>query len=138
ALRNNLVASAKTGHGFALAKSMTRDDLRAGIMAVHDGLRLRGDGSTRLRILKDACLHLIWELERYHHKRRPGGGYDDLPDQKRHNHMCDVLRYLALYNPRYVEPQKKKQDPGGAVAMLKAKRAREKAKNGGSVVRLGP
>lgn len=137
ALRAVKVRSAKTGYGFQWAS----DDIPAGIMAVRDGLRIRDDGTTRLRVLKNACPALEWELKRYKHLIIDGV-VSDKPNQKKNNHQCDNLRYLMMGRPRYVKPGEVRAPLTGSIQAfrdkMKRQREKENGEDGRSFVHLGP
>lgn len=133
ALKDRGVASATTGSGFVLGC----DDVQAGILAVQGLLRIRPDGTPKLKVLRGRMPNFVYEIKRYHRKREHGV-ITDKPDQKRRNHLMDDLRYLALFNPRYVTPRKGKVAKPGARQAYDAKMARQKSKNGQSFVNLGP
>ena len=125
--------SVATGAGFILAS----DDLDAGPLAVHEWLRPKENARPKLQVLRGKLPNFEWEIKRYHRKR-VGGMVTDRPDNKRHNHLMDTLRYLALFDPKYVKPGKTKGKVKGAALALKNKRERQREKHGGSSIRLGP
>ncbi len=129
----NRVTSVATGSGFAPGA----DEIEAGIMAVHGLLRKRESGPARLKVLRGVLNNFEFEIKRYH-KKRVGGIVQDKPDQKRHNHLMDALRYLAMANVKYVTPPKKSGKVSGALAAFRAKEERRKKKDGGDYTRLGP
>lgn len=132
ALLENKVKSVSTGHGFIYGS----DDITAGVLAVHDLLRLREDGTPKLQLLEGMCPNFIHEVERYNRKRDKFGVMDK-PDQRRHSHCQDCCRYLALFRPRYVKPVKVKQSVGGAVKALRDKQKKRKGDDG-NYIKLGP
>ncbi len=62
----------------------------------------------------------------------------DKPNQKKSNHLMDCLRYLAMYNPRYVPPQLGKARIGGALKAFRDRQKRKREDDGGPFIRLGP
>lgn len=133
ALRRHNIASHTTGNDFILGS----DDVQAGLLAVQEMLRIRPDGTTRLRVLKDALPNFEYEIKRYHRKRE-NGVVIDKPDQRKRNHLMDDLRYMALYNPRWVKPRVGVAHASGAMKALRQKQARQRQKSGGNHVNLGP
>ena len=133
ALREKRVASVATGHSFHLAM----DDITAGVLKVHGWLRVREDGKPKLLVLRDALPNFEWEVKRYY-KKRENGMVTDKPNQKRNNHLMDDLRYLAMYDPKYIRPKGRSGKPDGALAALRAKQQRARERNGPRSVNLGP
>lgn len=133
-LRVNKVASVQTGHGFRYSA----DDKKAGIMAVHSLLVVRRDGTPRLRVARGRLPNFEYEIARYHRLRNPDGTVSERTNDRKHNHLMDDLRYLALHDPRWVKPPAAKYNPTGAVAAFRAKLQRRKESGGGSRIVLGP
>lgn len=134
-LKRHKLRSATNGYGFTWGC----DDPDAGILAFRSWLRIRPDGSTRLRILRGACPNFENEIDRYHYQKVRG----QLTDKplKAHDHLMDCARYIAAYNPHYEKPKVRKKRPSDAVLALKAKRERAKHKKrqeGGGHIHLGP
>ncbi len=103
------------------------DDLDGGILRVRDWLRVRDDGTSRIRILAGTCRNLIHEMARYQWKV-VGGIITDKP-MKKADHLCDCLRYLCMYpGLKHVKPKPGKSAAVGAYASFKAYRDREKAR----------
>lgn len=133
-LRKRGLASDTTGSNFMMAC----DDIEAGLLAVHGWLRTREDGTQKLRVFRGMLPNFEWEMKRYHNKREKGRVIDK-PDQKRHTHLMDTLRYLALRNPKYVKPRPKKAVATGARKAFLDKQKRQKEQGGGAgYVRFGP
>jgi hypothetical protein len=81
---------------------------------------------------------MVMEFRRYRYKKT-NGMITDTPEKK-HDHLCDCLRYLAMFRPRYVPPPKPMARKGAAVLALERKRVRQKNKgqeDQRGVVRLG-
>lgn len=133
ALRSKGVRSLTTGNNFTWGS----DDVEAGILSVHGLMRVREDGTTKLRVLRGAMQSFQWEIERYHNKREKGM-VTDKPNQKKNNHLMDAIRYLAMYSPRYVLPKEVKSKPTGAILVYRDRLKRRKEQEGGSTIRLGP
>jgi hypothetical protein len=132
ALREAGVASQTTGSGFVFGS----DNVLAGISAVHSLMRVREDGTTRLKVVRDACPNLEWEIKRYH-KRRDKNGVSEMPNQKKNNHLMDALRYLAMLEPKYHAPRTVKREASGAVRAYREKLRQRREQEGGSFIRLG-
>jgi hypothetical protein len=134
ALREKNIKSDATGSHFIYAS----DDVLQGITSVHGWLRLREDGTTRLRVLRGALPNFEYEMSRYH-KMREKGQILDKPNQRKNNHLMDCIRYLAQYDPRYVKWRAGKHPAGPAMSAYRAKQKRKREGAGGaSSVNLGP
>jgi hypothetical protein len=134
ALEKRRVESELTGSNFIWGA----DDPKAGILKVRDLLRIREDGTTKLKVLKNRCPALVdWEFPRYHYKRLRGGLIAEDPEKK-NDHLMDCLRYGAMYEPTYHKPKDPKKRKGHAVLALEAKRKRKREKHGRQGVHLGP
>ena len=131
ALDHEDFATIGTGSGFILGC----DDTDAGMLAVHGLLRVQ-EGGPRLRVVAGRCNNLQDEFKRYVKKRVQGQVIDE-PNNRRNNHLMDCLRYLALFNPRYVKPTPGKARPSAAVRAFRAK-AKKKRDQQGGFVNLGP
>lgn len=134
ALKANRVKSNRTGHGFLWGAT----DTEAGVSAFRGWLRVREDGTPRLRVMREKLPAFCHEIKYYHYQRR-GAELLDKP-VKKNDHQMDNCRYLAMLNPQYVKP-KKHLNLSSAVLAVKAKRDRRAAKSraaGGDFVRLGP
>lgn len=136
-LRKHKLRSELNGFGFTWGS----DDVDAGLLAFRSWLRIRPDGTTKLRVLRGSCPEFENEIERYHYQRVQGR-LTDKPI-KAHDHLMDCARYIAAYGPTYHKPKKPKKRESDAVRMLKAKREREAFKRrqehgGGRHVHLGP
>lgn len=132
-LNKRHVTSMATGSGFLPAS----DDVDAGILAVQGWLRAGENGLPRLRVVRGALPNFEFEISRYHRKR-VAGRITDRPDERRWTHLMACLRYLALYDPHYVQPPKRKSVASAAVVAFRAKQDRARKAAGGSFVRLGP
>lgn len=131
ALRRRGVSSVATGFGFAWPS----DNVDAGILAVRSLLRVREDGTPKLRILREKLPNFLEEIKRYRY-RREKTVITDKPDQV-NNHLMDCLRYLAISSPRWVSPRGPKKPEGYARKHLKLKEERRRHRDRGSSIRLG-
>jgi hypothetical protein len=132
ALRENSVRCARTGHGFIWGS----DDVDAGILAVKSWLHIRESGTPKLKVFRTLRAFLD-EMKRYRNARDKFGEVIDKPLQ-RNNHLMDCLRYLAMFNPKWQKRKKADEPDSYAVAALKAKMERKRAKAGFSGIHLGP
>lgn len=131
-LRKRKCKSIGTGHSFRLAS----DDVDAGIMAVRGLLRIRQDGTPKLRVVRGMLPLFEHEIKRYHRKK-VGGVLTDRPDQKRDNHLMDNLRYLAMHAPVWVKPPQDSRVTSQAVLSMRAK-ARRRSQEQPNYLQLGP
>lgn len=135
ALKTHKVKSLLTGHGFLWGS----DDPKAGVLAVKEWLRIRADGTPKLRVARGRLKNFEWEIDRYKN-RRIRGLVTDEPD-KRNDHLMDGLRYLAMYQPRWRKVPKGADPVNYAVRAMRDKQKRKREREGkraGASVRLGP
>lgn len=132
ALRKYKVRSHLTGHGFFLAS----DDVDGTLEAARDWLRPREDGP-KLRVLKGKCPNFEWEVKRYRYKA-VNGITTDKPEDRGRVHLMACLRYLAAYRPKYRRPPAGLRRASPAVAALRAKEKRRRARAREEAVNLGP
>lgn len=134
ALRRHRVRSRATGYGFAWGS----DNVQAGIEAARAWLRVRPDGTAKLRVLVGAVPNFDFEIRRYRYKRINGMPTDE-PEGRGAVHQMANLRYLASYQPRWVKT-KAPAVSGGALEAFRQQQQRRKRMYGiqGSYVRLGP
>jgi len=125
------VRSFDTGSGFLWGS----DSVEAGILACRELLR-RTEGGSPSVLVFDTLTAFDKEIRMYHNQR-VAGKIRDKPDSKSASHLMDCFRYLALFEPRYVErPVKHRQ--GYAVTMLREKQLRQSMREGKNAMRLGP
>lgn len=125
------VKSLATGTSFRLAS----DDIDAGVTAVRGWLSPRESQLPKLRVFRGVLPNFEREMKRYR-KQRHGNQIIDKPVKRGDNHLMDDLRYLAMYNPRYVRPTARTAPLSGGYAAFLAMQKRD-SKGSGSV-RLGP
>lgn len=102
--KRNIKAQA-TGYGFIPGS----DDIPARTALVRQMLHIRGDGTTRLKVLEGAAPNLVRELKRYRKKTTTVNGQvfvTDAPQTRGDVHACQTLEYLCAYEPRYHQPPK--------------------------------
>ncbi len=121
------VTSTKTGHSFTYGS----DDLDGGILRVKEFLRVRPDGTAKIRFLRGMCPSAISELERYQWK--VANGVITEKPLKRNDHQCDNLRYcVMLPGLRYRKPKVATSRNSSAYeAFLEFKKWRKKQQMGG-------
>lgn len=101
------------------------DDLHGGISRVKEFLRVREDGTSRLRILRNTCPNLVREMERYQWAT-VAGVVTDKPSRGP-DHLVDCLRYLVQYPQlRFRKPRPQPGGPRTAYDAFKALRRRER------------
>lgn len=136
ALEKNNIECNRTGSGFTWAS----DDVMGGIEAVRGLLQIRSrPGFPTLFVvdLHNKLPNFKHEIERYRYKRENGRPTDKPEDRGRVHQMAN-LRYLAMYNPAYVEPRLADKPPSGGYAVF-LQRLRAKRKNGsGETTNFGP
>jgi len=77
------------------------DDIQRRIDHARGWLFTLPDGSTKLQVLKGRLPNFEKEIQRYRKKRLPNGFIDDMPDNKRHNHLMDCFAMLAAHEPQW-------------------------------------
>jgi hypothetical protein len=85
------------------------DDIPARTAMVRQMLHIRGDGTTKLKILEGSCPNLLRELRRYRKKTTTVNGQvyvTDEPQTRGEVHACQSLEYLCAYEPKYHAPPK--------------------------------
>ncbi len=126
------VVCVRTGSSFTYGS----DDLDGGILRVKEFLRLREDGTSKLRFLRGATPNAVSELEHYQWKVVMGV-ITDKPVKKR-DHLADCLRYCCMHRGlKHVKPRPSSGSVASAFAAFKALVKREKnrkvSKNGAGV-----
>ena len=137
ALEKNRVRCHRTGSNFTWGNS----DVLAGCEKVRSWLRVRDDGTPKVRVLRERLPNLLMEVKKYRKKvnrNRDGTNViSDMPDQKKDNHLCDCLRYLACFDPQYIIPRAVKRTHSPMTDYLEKKRKQNRKKIG-TYVNLGP
>lgn len=83
------------------------DDIPARTAMVRQMLHIRGDGSTKLKVLEGACPNLLREIKRYRKKTSSVNGQvyvTDEPQTRGEVHAVQTLEYLCAYEPKYHQP----------------------------------
>ncbi len=116
------------------------DNLDGGILRVKECLRVRDDGTAKIRVVEGRCPMLVREMARYRWKTDAQHQVTDKP-VKRNDHMPDVARYVVMHpGLKYHKPKDPKKAAGGAYEAFQAWQRREKARakaERGSGVTLG-
>jgi len=106
-LRQRGIVSRLSGSEFIFGS----DDRKSGVMMVHTYLEKRESGGARFRIGVHAdnpnearCPNLVLEMKKYRKKKVKGVVVDD-PEDRGPTHTCQCVRYMAMSNPKYVEPE---------------------------------
>lgn len=129
ALKKYRVFSRKTQNNFLPGN----DDVEGGVEAVRGYLRIRDNGTPRLRVFR-SMKHFLQEIRRYRYQMI-GKVLTDKPEARGNVHQMANLRYLCSFPIRYVEaPGKAIISP--ALAAYRAKQARQKKDKGR--IHLGP
>lgn len=100
AFKRHGIASISTGNNFIAGC----DNIDAGIGAVREWLRIRPNGTTKLKYVGKRMPHFKDEMEMYAKDRKSDGTILDDPAPRQQDHLMDALRYLAAYDPRYRKP----------------------------------
>lgn len=133
ALRKYKVKSRRTGSNFLPSS----DDVEGGLEAARALLRIREDGTCKLRVL-DGCLpRFEGEITRYRYKLEKGD-ISDKPEQRGPVHQMANFRYLAAFAPRHRSVQKDAASRNPALGALRSKQERLRKKKGPTRVLLGP
>ncbi len=104
-LKKRKIKSEATGYGFIPGS----DDIPARTSLVRQMLHIRGDGTTRLKVLEGSCPNLLREIKRYRKKTATVNGQvfvTDIPQTRGEVHAVQTLEYLCAYEPKYHRPPK--------------------------------
>jgi hypothetical protein len=116
------------------------DDIPARTALVRQMLHIRGDGTTRLKVLEGACPNLLREIKRYRKKTTTVNGQvyvTDEPYTRGDVHAVQCLEYLCAYEPKYHTPPRTVGPDPWWVKYLADKRRRQNQSSDNCVV-LGP
>ena len=117
------VASTKTGSSFTYAS----DDLDGGILRVKEFLRVRENGTSKIRFIRGACPNAVSNMERYQWKV-VNGQITDKP-LKRNDHQADNVRYACMHpGLKYVKAKPNTAKTASAMDAFKALTKRDKAR----------
>lgn len=97
------VSSRRSGTGFTHGIS----DIKAGVEAIRGLMRIRDDGTVKLRFFPSVMKNWESEIKHWNNKRDPSGGITDDPETRGAVHLCGCTRYLALYQPTYTKVEQR-------------------------------
>ena len=124
-LKKRKIRFTLTGHQFIPGS----DDIPARTALVRQMLHIRGDGSTKLKVLEGTCPNLLRELKRYRKKTTSVNGVvyvTDAPQTRGEIHACQALEYLCAHEPRYHQPPRKPGVEPWWVKWQEARRRRQR------------
>lgn len=112
------------------------DDLAGGILRIKEWLRLREDGTPKIKILSGSCPQLVAAMSRYQWKI-VNGVMTDKPLAKNCD-MCDSLRYLVMHpQVRYHAMEHKERKRSSSwddfVAWRKREKSRKRKESGSGI-----
>lgn len=113
-------------------------DKVAGVEAIRELIRVREDGTTKLRYFKQRMPNFDWEMKHWHYKRNPDGTLKDDPEDRGRVHLAACARYLALYRPKYQRPEMGGQYLGVSYERYLDKMKRRRQLMGTPRLNLGP
>lgn len=133
-LRKYRVSSRRTGHGFTWGS----DDIEGGLEAVRGWLRVRDDGTPRLRVFWAEMPNWEWEVQHYRYKR-VNNVVTDKPEERGRVHLMACMRYLAMARPKCVRVKGTSKPLEGAIKAFREKEKRRRDRDGSNGrVLLGP
>jgi hypothetical protein len=116
------------------------DDIPARTQLVRQMMHVRGDGTTKFKILQGSCPNLVRELKRYRKKTTTVNGQvyvTDQPQTRGEVHACQAAEYLCAYEPKYHKPPRSVGPDPWWVGWLADRKRRLQASEDSCVV-LGP
>ena len=116
------------------------DDIQARTSLVRQMMHIRGDGTTRLKILEGTCPDLRRELKRYRKKTTTVNGQvfvTDAPQTRGDVHACQCMEYLCAFEPSYHPPPKTNGPEPWWVKYLTEKKKRQQGGQDSCII-LGP
>jgi Terminase large subunit, T4likevirus-type, N-terminal len=135
-LKKRGVRSQVSGFGFTPGS----DDIPARTALVRQMLHIRGDGTTKLKVLEGACPNLLREIKRYRKKTSSVNGQiyvTDEPQTRGDVHAVQTMEYMCAYEPKYHQPPKTWGKDPWWVKYLADKRRRQQSSEDNCVI-LGP
>ena len=136
-LRKHGISSLTTGSAFMAGC----DDIAARTSAVRSALHVRPDGTTKLRLLRDACPNLERELKRYRKKTLTVNGIaivSDEPNTKGECHAVQCMEYLFASEPKFVLRKKIDLEPTMPAWMIEFMERRRQRSGPAKYTYLGP
>ena len=135
-LRKRKISSQLSGSSFTPGS----DDIGARTAIVRQMLHIRGDGTTKLKVLEGSCPNLLREIRRYRKKTSTVNGQvyvTDEPQTRGEVHACQSLEYLCAYEPKYHPPPIAHGPEPWWVKYLAEKKRRQQKSDDNCIV-LGP
>jgi hypothetical protein len=136
-LKKRNIKAQLTGFGFIPGS----DDIPARTALVRQMLHIKGDGTTKLKILEGSCPNLVREMRRYRKKTTTVNGQvfvTDAPQTRGDVHACQTLEYLCAFEPKYHPPPKAWGPEPWWVKYLAEKRRRERKSDDDGAIYLAP
>ncbi len=136
-LKKRNIKAQLTGFGFIPGS----DDIPARTALVRQMMHIKGDGTTKLKILEGSCPNLVRELRRYRKKTTTVNGQvfvTDAPQTRGDVHACQTLEYLCAFEPKYYPPPKAWGPEPWWVKYLAEKRKRERKSDDDGAIYLAP
>lgn len=116
------------------------DDIPARTSLVREMMHIRGDGTTKLKILEGTCSDLRRELKRYRKKTQTVNGQvyvTDVPQTRGDVHAVQTLEYMCAFEPEWHPPPKTSGPEPWWVKYLAEKKKRSQGGEDSCIV-LGP
>lgn len=116
------------------------DDIQARTGLVREMMHIRGDGTTKLKILEGTCPDLRREIKRYRKKTQTVNGQvyvTDIPQTRGDVHAVQTMEYMCAFEPEWHPPPKTSGPEPWWVKYLAEKRKREQGGEDSCIV-LGP
>ena len=132
AFKKHELFSARTGSNFIWGS----DDVPSRMGLLHTWMRIRSDGTTKLRTITAKTGLLKREMSRYK-KKIVRDATMDVPVVK-NNDLIVCLEYLAGYNPQWVPVRQRLEHVSPAMRALEKIQKEERGKNTGYVIGVGP
>jgi hypothetical protein len=135
-LRERNIRAELTGHQFIPGS----DDIAARTGLVRQMLHIRGDGTTKLKVLEGSCPELLREIRRYKKKvvqSANGPFITDMPNTRGEVHAVQCCEYLCAFEPKWHRPPNRPGPEPWYVKWLADKKKRNGEDGHGFIV-LGP
>lgn len=116
------------------------DDIQARTGLVREMMHIRGDGTTRLKILEGTCSDLRREIKRYRKKTQTVNGQvyvTDSPQTRGDVHAVQCMEYMCAFEPEWHAPPRTAGPEPWWVKYLAEKKKRQQGGDDSCIV-LGP
>ena len=116
------------------------DDIQARTGLVREMMHIRGDGTTRLKILEGTCSDLRREIKRYRKKTQTVNGQvyvTDSPQTRGDVHAVQCMEYMCAFEPEWHAPPRTSGPEPWWVKYLAEKKKRQQGGDDSCIV-LGP